>query len=121
MDPLANEQWTRYKRVSKCHICFNPFNFKDPKVRDHCHYTGKYRGAAHSLCNFRYRIPSYIPVVFHNLFRCDAHLFVKELGKESKDIGVIAMNKRDYIALSVNVAVGKYTDKNGDDKTIHGK
>ena len=36
------------------------------KVRDHCHYTGKYRGAAHSICNLRYKIPREIPVVFHN-------------------------------------------------------
>ena len=60
MDPLTKEQWTRYRRASKCHICYKPFNFKDavapesPKVRDHCHYTGKYRGPAHSLCNLRY-------------------------------------------------------------------
>ena len=73
MDPLTKEQWTRYRRASKCHICYKPFNFKDaiapegPKVRDHCHYTGKYRGPAHSLCNLRYRIPCYISVVFHNL------------------------------------------------------
>ena len=67
MDPLTTEQWTRYKRVSKCHISFKPFNFKDPKVKDHCHYTGHYRGPAHSLCNLKYRIPSYFSVVFHNL------------------------------------------------------
>ena len=54
MDPLTKEQWTRYKRSSKCHICYKRFNFKDPKVRDHCHYTGCYKGPAHSLCNLRY-------------------------------------------------------------------
>ena len=27
------------------------------KVRDHCHYTGKYRGAAHNICNLRYTVP----------------------------------------------------------------
>ena len=37
------------------------------KVRDHCHIAGEFRGAAHSLCNFRCQIPSFIPVVFHNL------------------------------------------------------
>ena len=69
MDPLTNSQWAQYKKSTKCHICYKPFNSKDPKVRDHCHYTGKYRGPAHRNCNLRYRIPSYIPVVLHNLSR----------------------------------------------------
>ena len=75
MDPLTKTQWKRYKRSTICHICFKRFNSKEPKVRHHCHYTGHYRGPAHSLCNLRYRIPSYIPVVFHNLSGYDAHLF----------------------------------------------
>ena len=35
------------------------------KVRDHSHYTSKYRGAAHNICNPRYKTPKQIPVVFH--------------------------------------------------------
>ena len=116
MDPLTNRQWKSYKRASKCHICYKPFNFKDPKVRDHCHYTGHYRGPGHSLCNLRYRILSCIPVVFHNLSGYDAQLFIKELGKHSNDIGVIAKNKDDYVTFSVNVMVDRYTDKNGDER-----
>ena len=116
MDPLTKKQWKRYKRASRCHICFKPFNFKDPKVRDHCHYTGRYRGPALSLCSLRYRIPSYIPIVFHNLSGYDTHLFIRELGKHSKDIGVIAKNKEDYITFSVNVTVDKYIDKEGNEK-----
>ena len=114
MEPLTNGQWSQYKKVSKCHICFKPFNFEEPKVRDHCHYTGHYRGPAHRNCSLRYRIPSYIPVVFHKLSGYDAHLFIKELGAKSKDIGVIAKNKEDYITFSVNIVVDRYTDKNGD-------
>ena len=34
--------------------------------RDHCHYTGKFRGAAHSICNLRYKVPKIIPIVSHN-------------------------------------------------------
>ena len=109
-----HRQWKLYKKARECHICYKPF--KDPKVRDHCHYTGRYRGPAHRNCNLRYRIPSYIPVTFHNLSGYNAHLFIKELGKHSKDIGVIAKNKEDYITFSVNVTVDRYIDKNGEER-----
>ena len=116
MDPLTKKQWKRYKHSTICHICFKPFNSKEPKVRDHCHYTGHYRGPAHSLCNLRYRIPSYIPVVFHNLLGYNAHPFIKELGKNSRDMEVIAKNKENYISFSVDVAVDRYVDKEGNEK-----
>ena len=63
MQALTKAQWKDYKHVSSCHICFKPFRKGNQKVRDHCHYSGIYRGAAHSLCNLQYKIPSYIPVV----------------------------------------------------------
>ena len=120
MDSLTNGQLKEYKKASECHICYKPFGDKDPKVRDHRHYTGQYRGPAHRTCNLRYKIPSYIPVVFHNLSGYDAHLFIRELGKKTDNIGVIAKNKEDYITFSVDVAVDKYHDKEGNekDKTI---
>ena len=120
MDPLTKKQWKKYNEVSWCHICFKPFvvSKNGPKVRDHCHYTGRYRGLAHGNSNLMYRIPSYIPVVFHNLLGYDAHLCIKELGRHSKDtIGVIAKkNKEDYISFSVDVAVDRYVDKLGNQK-----
>ena len=36
------------------------------KIKDHCHYIGKFRGAAHSTCNLRYKVPKNIPIVIHN-------------------------------------------------------
>ena len=92
---------------------FKKFSPKGRKVRDHCHYTGKYRGAAHSSCNLRYRIPGYIPVVFHNFAGYDAHLFIKELAKHTIKIGVIAKNTENYISFSVKVEVDKFIDKAG--------
>ena len=116
MDPLTKKQWKKYKQSTKCHICYKPFTLRDPKVRDHCHYTGLYRGPAHSLCNLRYKIPSYIPVVFHNLSGYDAHLFIRELGAHTSDMEVIAKNKEDCISFSIKVPVEKYIDKNGEEK-----
>ena len=51
------------------------------KVRDHCHYTGKFRGAAHNICNLRYNVPKKIPIVFHNGSKYDYHFVIKELAK----------------------------------------
>ena len=52
---------------------------KQQNVKDHCHYTGKYRGAAHNICNLRYKVPKEIPVVFHNGSTYDYHFIIKEL------------------------------------------
>ena len=111
MAPLTKSQLKKYKRATKCHICFKPFSEKKRKVRDHCHYSGLYRGAAHSSCNLQYKISSYIPVIFHNLAGYDAHLFIRELAKYTTDIGVIAKNTEDYISFSIKVEVDKYVDK----------
>ena len=107
MDPLTKMQWKKYKKATKCHICYKPFIQTNLKVRNHCHYTGLYiyRGPAHSLCNLRYKISSCIPVVFHNLSGYDAHLFIRELGGHTSDMEVITKNKEDYISFSIKVPV----------------
>ena len=81
MEKLTKDQWLEFNSATRCHICFKEFSEDDIKVRDHCHYTGLYRGPAHRSCNLRYRIPNHIPVVFHNLSGYDAHLFIRQLGR----------------------------------------
>ena len=117
MEPLTKVQWKDYKCMSSCHICFKHFREGNRKVRDHCHYSGIYRGAAHSLCNLQYKIPSYIPVVFHNLSGYDAHMFIKELANCGSKMSAIAKSKEDYINFLVNVEVDKYIDKNEEKKS----
>ena len=117
MDKLTKEQNVEFVTAKECHICFKKFSSKDRKVRDHCHYTGKYRGVAHSSCNLRYRIPDYIPVIFHNLAGYDAHLFIKELAKHTTKMGVITKNTENYISFSVKVEVDKFIDKAGNEKS----
>ena len=115
MAPLTKSQTKEYKRATKCHICFKPFSEEKRKVRDHCHYSGLYQGAAHSSCNLQYKIPSYIPVICHNLAGYDAHLFIRELAKHATGMGVIAKNAEDYISFSIKVEVDKYIDKDGNE------
>ena len=58
------------------------FSTNDKKVRDHCHFTGKYRGAAHNACNLNYKASKRIPVVFYNGSTYDSHFIIKELAKK---------------------------------------
>ena len=117
MEPQTKSKIKEYERATKCHICFKPFSEKKRKVRDHCHYSGHYRGAAHFSCNLQCKIPSYIPVVFHNLAGYDAHLFIRELAKNTTGMGVIAKNTEDCISFSTTVEVDKYIDKEGNERT----
>ena len=118
MTELTDVLKREHEVAETCHICLKAFD--DPenrKVRDHCHYTGLYRGAAHNSCNLKYRIPDHIPIAFHNLSGYDAHLFIRELGQKfnKEDIGVIAENKEKYISFSVkiNVKLAGVTNKEG--------
>ena len=114
---LTDVQKREHEATEKCHIC--PKEFNDPKnrkVRDHCHYTGSYRGVAHNNYNLKYVIPDHIPILFHNLSGYEAHLFIKELGNRFKknDIGVIAENKEKHTSFNVKINVKlagvKYND-----------
>ena len=65
---MSPEDWGAYKRATTCHVCQKPLD--GDSVRDHCHITGKYRGAKHNACNLKLRLNpkiTVIPVVFHNL------------------------------------------------------
>ena len=61
------------------------------RVRDHCHLSGKFRGAANEVCNLKYKVPTFFSVVFHNLSGNDSHLFIKTLGNSEGDISCIMM------------------------------
>ena len=81
------------KSKKECLICQKQFcydineknNFKIyQKVRDHCHYTGKFRGAAHSICNLNYEVSQEILVRTHNDSTYDYHFLIKKLAEEFK-------------------------------------
>ena len=80
MDPLTEDEKESYENQKSCHICEKEFcidnNKEMRKVRDHCHYAGKYRGAAHSKCNLNYKVVKEIPVFFHNGSVYDYHFII---------------------------------------------
>ena len=107
MIPLTTEEKIHYNEQEICYICkkeFDKSNKKHYKVRDHCHYTGKYRGAAHNICNLRYKIPKAIPVVFHNGSIYDYHFIIKELVKEfDGNFECLGENSEKYITFSAPI------------------
>ena len=114
--PLTKEEEENYNNQKVCYICNKEFNTsgttesssfeckKHYKVRDHCHYTGKYRGAAHNICNLRYKIPKEIPIIFHNGSTYDYHFIIKELVKEFEgNFECLGENTEKYITFSVPI------------------
>ena len=90
-----------FNATHDCHICGQYLQAND-KVRDHCHLTGKYRGAAHFKCNLAFRYSKFIPVFFHNLEGYDSHLIMQELGKyKEQRIGCIPKNMEKYISFNL--------------------
>ena len=105
-----------YNDSTMCHICGGELG--SDKVRDHCHYSGKFRGAAHNQCNLNYKAPKFIPVVFHNLSGYDSHLFIKKLhGDNGEKINCIPNNEEKYISFSREVIVDKF-EKDGKEVSV---
>ena len=73
---------------------------KTDRVRDHCHLSGKFRGAGHGICNLKCKVPKFFPVVFHNLSGYYSHLFIKTLGNSEGDISCIPSNEDNYISFT---------------------
>ena len=97
--PLTNEQKKSYKNQEKCYICEEKFcvdkddkNYTNrKKVKDHCHYTGKFRGAAHSKCNLNYKVPKDIPIY-------DTHFVINQLAEEfNGELNCNGENMEKYI------------------------
>ena len=116
---FRKEERERFGKETKCWICNEKFIINDVKVRDHCHFTGRYRGAAHNSCNLKYKNPNFTPVVFHNLSGYDSHLFIKNLGFSEGDINCIPNNEEKYISFTKIIEVGSYTNKKGETKPLH--
>ena len=117
---ITKEEEEEFKQASDCWICKKKLNLED-RVRDHCHFTGRYRGAAHNRCNLKYCKPNNISVFFHNLTGYDSHLFIKKLGVSEGDIDCIPNNEEKYISFSKTIKTGEYTNKKGETKDKHFK
>ena len=82
---MSEQDENNYQNSQNWWIC-NQKIIKD-KVRDHCHITGKFRGAGHKECDSKLKIPKKLPNVFHNFEGYDGHLIFREFN-DFKDIDI---------------------------------
>ena len=118
---FTEEDRKHFNNASDCWICGE--KLENDRVRDHCHFTGRYRGPAHNKCNLKYRKPNNISVFFHNLSGYDSHLFIKKIGcsiNKNENIKCIPTNEEKYISFTKTIVTGQYTNKKGKvkDKTF---
>ena len=110
---LKDKKVTLYESQKVCHICKEKFCYDRNKkseyafyhrVRDDCHYTGKFRGVAHNICNWRCKVSKAIPVVFHNGTIYDYHFIIKQLVEDFKgQFECLGQNTKIYITFSVPI------------------
>ena len=103
---MTAETQKEFNNAVNCYIC--GYTLGKDRVRDHCHFTGEYRGACHNKCNLMCKKPRILPVIFHNLQGYDAHLFIKQLAKLDGKLDCIPCTEEKYISFSKHIKVGEY-------------
>ena len=99
---MTEEEEHLFQQSNNCWICKKLIDNDDEKVRDHCHVTGKFRGAAHWNCNINLQLTKKVPVIFHNLRVYDSHLIFCELDNLDVKTNVIPNGLEKYIAFFFN-------------------
>ena len=99
---MSVDEEERFQFAKSCWICNKLFDVGDEKVRDLCHVTGKYRGAAHFSCNANCKLSKKVPVIFHNLRGYDSHLIIKEINKFDIKVSVIPNGLEKHMAFTIN-------------------
>ena len=100
---MSEEEEQLFQKSNSCWISEKLIdNDDDKKVREHCHVTGKFRGAARRSCNANFQLTKKVPVIFHNLRGYDSHLIFSELDKFNVKIDVIPNGLEKYMAFFLN-------------------
>ena len=109
-NPIRISPGTKKKLLEEtknCYICENPL--LEDSVLDHDHFKPSFsyakqegyniRGVSHSLCNFQYTRPKFVPIFIHNSGPYDAHPFILELGDTPGLLKVIPTSEEKYISI----------------------
>ena len=99
---MSEEEEHLFQQSKSYWICKKLIDNDKEKVRDQCHVTGTFRGAAYCNCNINLKLTRKIPVIFHNLRGYDSHLIFCELDKFDVKISVIPNELGKYMAFFLN-------------------
>ena len=103
MIDLSYEQLSEFNSATNCYLCHKEFSDEDPKVRDHCHMTGYYRGPAHNSCNLKYQLPRKIPLIIQNAKGYDSHFIIANLNnKLFKKSEIIPKNSEQILSFNLD-------------------
>ena len=113
---MSDEDEADFQACQECHICKKTLILEDwmnkpkyeslkesrKKVRDHCHITGEFRGAAHNKCNLNTRKYLNIPIYAHNASGYDNHFVITEMSqmdeiREDNQLNVIRTGGEKYL------------------------
>ena len=86
-----------FQQSNICWICKKLIDNEFEKVRDHCHISGKFRGAAHWDCNINFQLTKKILVIFHNLKGYGSRLIFSKLHKFNLKFDVIPNGLEKYM------------------------
>ena len=98
----SEDKEEQYQSSNTCWVCKKPSESDDEKVRDHCHITRKFRGAAHWSCNINLQLNKIFPIMFHNLRRYDSYLIFDEGKHFYVKIDVTPNRLEKYMAFILN-------------------
>ena len=87
------------ERFQSCNMCWIWEKLiDDEKVRDHCHISKKFRGAAHCCCHINLQLNKKVTLTFHNFRGYDSHLIFCKINKFDVKIDVIPNGLEKYMA-----------------------
>ena len=96
---FTKDKKVQYSSATTCHICDGDGELGEDKVRDHCHLTGRFRGAAHNGCNINYKIPNFFSSFCSTIFR---DMMVTCLTKSLKVLRTMVKNSSAFLTMKKN-------------------
>uniref|UniRef100_A0A1B6I4V7 DNA-directed DNA polymerase n=1 Tax=Homalodisca liturata TaxID=320908 RepID=A0A1B6I4V7_9HEMI len=102
MIPLTDYERNRIKSINNCELCNLEFTMIEQPVKDHCHFTGRFRNLLCNKCNLKRKNQTCLPIFLHGSSNYDTHFIVKQLGCDQQKINVIPNSSEKYVSFSKN-------------------